>query len=403
MEALAIIRLKRHIEGMWKPRLESASIMNDSKQFPALVLTGARQTGKTSLLRQTFPNHRYVSLDLVEDARLAESSPDAFLRSFPPPVIVDEVQYAPQLFRHLKVAIDRQRERMGQFVLTGSQKFSLMKEVADSLAGRVAIRELETLSLREAFDQDPIDLVRYLVRGGYPELWNHPEMSSTRFFTSYVMTYLERDVRQILNVTNLRDFDRFLRLCAARNAQLVNRAELAKDVGVAASTIGQWLSVLEASNIVTQLEPWFTNVGKRIVRTPKLYFNDVGLVCHLLALNEETVQSSPFVGALWETLVFAELRKRNAGRATPIFFYRDQQGREVDFLLQKGDGLHCYEAKWTEIPEPRDARSMDIVSALFKTSGSPFRIASQSVICRTRHAHPLTETTRAISCLDMDA
>src|SRR5437763_3733687 len=227
---------------------------------PVMVLTGARQTGKTSTLLRLFPNHAFVSLDLPTEAEQAEKEPDNFLRRHPAPAIIDEVQYAPGLFRHLKVAVDASRASNGQFLLTGSQKFTLMKSVSESLAGRADILELETLSLAEIRAARPqTKLEAAIVRGGFPELHANPDIDHTTFYNSYLATYLQRDVRSLANVGNLRDFERFLRACALRSANLLNKADLARDVGIAPSTANHWLSTLEASGQVVLLEPWFSN------------------------------------------------------------------------------------------------------------------------------------------------
>jgi predicted AAA+ superfamily ATPase len=226
----------RHIEG------------NVDRTRPVVVLTGARQTGKTSTLLRLFPNHQFVSLDLPSEAEQAEKQPENFLRRHLPPVTIDEVQYAPGLFRHLKRQVDARRARNGQFLLTGSQKFTLMKSVSDSLAGRADIVELETLSLAEihaAFPQTAVEAA--IVRGGYPELYANPEIDPVAFYNSYLATYLERDVRSLAEVGSLRDFERFLRACALRSANLLNKADLARDVGIAPSTANRWLSTLEGS------------------------------------------------------------------------------------------------------------------------------------------------------------
>ncbi len=200
-----------------------------ASQFPALILTGARQTGKTTLLKQIFPKHQYASLDLPSLAEQAEKEPEAFLKKFPPPVLIDEAQYAPGLFRHLKVAIDNNRELRGQFILAGSQKFNLMREIADSLAGRCVRLELEGLSVNEIFSKasKPIlyrEIIQLLVRGSLPELWKYQNIDATEYYRSYLATYLERDVRQLLHVSSLRDFERFLRICATRSGQLLNKS-----------------------------------------------------------------------------------------------------------------------------------------------------------------------------------
>ena len=334
----------------------SARLLRLAAEYPAVVLTGARQVGKTTLLRELFPRHHLVSLDLPSVAEQAETDPQRFLAAHPPPVIVDEVQYAPQLFRHLKVAIDADRHRFGQYLLTGSQNFVLMKEVADSLAGRAAILRLETLSLAELGDAAP-GWESLLARGQFPELWRQPAMQASDYHAAYVATYLERDVRQILNVQNLRDFERFLRAAAARSGQLLNLADMARDVGIKPHTAREWLGVLEASNQCVLLEPYFENIGKRLVKSPKLYLTDSGLLCFLLGLDERTLERSPLIGAIWETFVFAELRKRLAaaedGAAVSLWFYRDSQGREVDFLRAGGGRIDLLDAKWSAEPDER--------------------------------------------------
>ena len=366
--------------------------------FPAVVITGARQTGKTTLLTRLFPEYRYVSLDLPALAQLAEEDPHAFLLRHPPPLLVDEVQYAPRLFRYLKIAIDENRDANGQFILTGSQKFSLMKEVSDSLAGRCGVLELEGLSIEELggvfHDHERRKgIASILVRGFMPQLWRDPGLRPVDYFSSYQATYLERDVRQLLNVSSLRDFDRFMRATAVRSGHLLNKAELSKEVGISNKTVTEWLSVLEASNQITLLEPHFTNVGKRLVKTPKLYFNDVGLLCFLLGLNENSVTDSYMIGSVWETFLFAELRKYLsvvAPEAT-VRFYRDQS-REVDFVIDKDARIALAEAKWKELPTPRDFRQLRTVQPLLRTARLPLM-----VLCRTGESFPVARDMLAVS------
>lgn len=350
----------------------SARIEQIVRFFPALVLTGSRQSGKTTLLRWMFPDYAYASLDLPADAQLAEEDPDTFLTKYPPPVLIDEVQYAPRLFRHLKVEIDRRRTENGRFILTGSQKFPLMKAVGDSLAGRCGVLELEPLSgselgavLDEAVARHGLGYV--LARGGYPQLWDVPDMPREDFFRSYVATYIERDVRQILNITSLRDFDRFIRVCAVRTGQVLNKSEIAKEVGVSARTVNDWLSLLHAGNQIVLLEPYFENVGKRVVKSPKLYFTDTGLVSFLLGLDQGNLLDSPHLGHLWETFVCAELRKTLAihrPEAT-LWYYRDQQ-READFVISCGGRLHLMDAKWKSLPTERDFAALRAIQRQFK-------------------------------------
>jgi predicted AAA+ superfamily ATPase len=368
------------------------------------VLTGARQTGKTSTLLHLFPNYAFVSLDLPTEAELAEKAPASFLERHPPPVIVDEVQYAPGLFRHLKAEVDAHRDRNGQFLLTGSQKFTLMKNVAESLAGRADIVELETLSLAEIRAALPAagteaGLESAIVRGGFPELYTNAEIDSTAFYNSYLATYLERDVRALANVGSLRDFERFLRACALRSANLLNKADLARDVGIAPSTANQWLSILEASGQVVLLEPWFSNRTKSMVKSPKLYLADTGLLCALLNIRSvEDLRRSPAVGAVWETFVFAQLRarERDAGRAGSLFFWRDRT-REVDFLIDTGGNVELFEAKWTELPDLRDTAHLDYVRSVI---GGKL-VTAGSVVCRTPNSFPFSNGFQAIPATEI--
>ncbi len=385
---------------MWIPRDIEPRLLRSARTRPVVVLTGARQTGKTSTFRRLFPNHDFVSLDLPTEAEQAEKEPQSFLRRHPPPVIIDEVQYAPGLFRYLKGAVDASRARNGQFLLTGSQKFTLMKSVSESLAGRADIAELETLSwkeIRAALPQTVLESA--IVRGGFPELHANPDIDVMAFYNSYLATYLERDVRSLANVGSLRDFERFLRACALRSANLLNKADLARDVGIAPSTANNWLSTLEASGQIMLLEPWFSNRTKSIVKSPKLYLADTGLLCALLNIrSEEALRQAPGAGAIWETFVFAQLRdrERRAGRMGSLFFWRDRT-REVDFVVDIGGRLELFEAKWTEVPAAGDAVNLDFVHNVIGKS----RIASRAIICRTSNSFPIADELRALPVTEL--
>lgn len=373
---------------MWIPRDLEARLRQAAKTRPVVVLTGARQTGKTSLLRRMFPKHGFVSLDLPSEAEQAEKDPGAFLRRHPTPVIIDEVSYAPALFRHLKTAVDADRAARGRFLLTGSQRFVLMKGVSESLAGRAEILELDTLSLAEIRRADPrAALTTAIVRGGFPELWASPDIDGPAFHNSYLATYLERDVRSLAQVGSLRDFERFLRACALRSANLLNKADLARDVGISPSTANQWLSVLEASGQVVLLEPWFSNRTKSIVKSPKLYLADTGLLCALLNLrNVEDLRRSPNAGAIWETFALAQLRHRErlADRTGSLHFWRDRT-REVDFLVEVGGRIELHEAKWTELPTVADTVNL----AFVREAIGKDRIARAAVLCRASNSFPI--------------
>ncbi len=381
---------------MYFKREIEQKILSVHQQYPSIVLAGARQVGKTTLLKHCFPNHNFVSLDLPSLAEMAESEPNAFLKMHPAPLIIDEVQYAPKLFRNLKVAIDNDRHKMGQFILTGSQKFTLMKEVSESLAGRAAILSLENLSAYELTLDLNSTWPQSLARGFYPELWRQPEMDHIQFYASYVASYLERDVRQILNVNSLRDFERFLRACAARSGQMLNMSELGRDVGIKSQTAKDWISVLEASNQISLLEPYFENVGKRIVKSPKLYLNDPGLLCFLLGIDAKNLMSSPLIGPVWETFVFAEFRKAALASTHPssLWYYRDDQGREVDFIRMHQGQLDLFEVKWSETPDQKWFDRLSEVRHILKKSKTQ-KTGNAYILSRAEYSN----TKNDIQCL----
>jgi len=378
---------------MWIPRQLEPLLLRRAAQRPVVVLTGARQTGKTSLVRRAFSSHAYVSLDLPSEAEQAEHDPGSFLDRHKPPLVVDEVQYAPGLFRHLKASVDRNRTRNGQYVLAGSQKLVLMKGISESLAGRTDILELETLSWPEIRSVLPaVSVAEFLARGGFPELWEKPNLDVQAFHRSYVSTYLERDLRQHLQVTSLRDFERFIRACALRTGQLLNRAELAREVGISGSTAEAWLSSLQATGQVVLLEPWFSNRTKSLVKSPKVYFADTGLCCFLSGIRSaEDLRQSPMASALWETAVFGELRRLQVNRSGgwDLHFWRDRT-KEADFLLHRGGVYELADAKWTELPTARDSAGLERIAAELGKSMRAY------IICRTGNPYPLTESVYAL-------
>ncbi|MFW7379624.1 MAG: ATP-binding protein [Oligoflexus sp.] len=373
---------------MWIQREISKKIATVAKQFPALVLTGARQVGKTSLLKRLFPHHNFVTLDLPSLSELAENEPERFLAKYPPPVVIDEVQYAPNLFRYLKLHIDQHRHLNGQIIMTGSQKFTLMKGVSESLAGRCAVLELESLSsfeITSALKLDAPNLFSQVFHGGFPQIYAGDEVDREIYMQSYVATYLERDVRSLLNIGQLRDFERFIRACAYRSGQVLNKADLARDIGISAPTANEWLSVLQASNQIVLLEPWFNNKTKSLIKSPKIYFQDTGLQCFLLNLNSETeMLESPFWGNIFESFVFSEMRKRfqaNSGK-WDIWFWRDLKGLEVDYLIPKGGRYQLIEVKTKENPISKDFDNLERVSQLLGPE-----LVEKILVCRTANSH----------------
>lgn len=373
---------------MWIPRQIESRITSLAATRPVVVITGGRQTGKTSLARRLFPRHAYVSLDLPSAAAQAEHDPSAFLGKHPAPLVIDEVQYAPGLFRHLKRAVDERRREPGRFILTGSQPFTLMRGVSESLAGRAAIVDVEGLTYAEIRSARPrMTIGEMLLRGGFPELHADPSIDTAEFMRSYVATYLERDLRSQLRIGSLRDFERFIRAAALRSAQLLNKAELSRDVAISGSTSGEWLGLLERGGIVTLLEPWFSNRGKSLVKTPKLYFRDTGLAAFLMGIKSaDELADSPLVGGLWETFVCGELRQSLA-RAAParqLHFWRDRT-KEADFLIHAGGRFTIADAKWTEFPTAADAARL----LRIRDSLPAGRVARIAIICRTPDRHPL--------------
>ena len=378
----------------WIKRDFEQKIRQQVKSRPAVVLTGPRQTGKTSILKHIFPNYRFVSLDLPSIAQQAEENPEIFLKDNPPPVIIDEVQYAPKLFRHLKIVIDADRSAKGQYILTGSQKFQLMKEVSESLAGRVSILDFEPLSYHEIATFRPdISYEQCMLKGGFPEVFVE-DLDAFSFFQSYVASYLERDLRQVLNVGHLRDFERFLRGCALRSGQILNKSDLAKDVGISPSTSNQWLSALEAAGLVKILEPWFSNQGKRMVKSPKIYLNDSGLLCFLLNIQTEAeLTKSPFIGQIWETYIFSELRKKLnlMDRARNLFFWRDR-AKEIDFIYHQGGMYTLFETKYSSDPNKSHVSGLEYVK---KIIGSD-QVAKSYLLTRAQQEFTIAPNTTAL-------
>lgn len=350
---LGISVLLLHIIRMWIKREIANLIQALSEKRPALLLTGARQTGKSSLLTHLFPNHPYTSLDVPLAAKQASEGGQFFLESHESPLIIDEIQYAPELFREIKIRIDQNRQLSGQYIMTGSQKFSLMKGVSESVAGRISILNLHSLSARELANHFKTSLnaqqsLDWIVKGGYPEIYEQ-DLDHSRFFADYISTYIERDVRQLLNIRHIREFDQFMRLLAIRSGQIFSMSRIATEIGVSTHTIKSWINVLEASNIIYLLKPYYQNFGKRIIKSPKLYFLDTGLLCYLTNITTtDMLKNSPLLGAFFETFVFGQLLRslHNQGKSDEVYYFRDKDGREVDFIIPEGNRLNLYECKW---------------------------------------------------------
>ncbi len=330
------------------PRVAATSLARMAAGFPVLVVTGPRQSGKTTLAQASFPDKPYVSLENLNERAFAKEDPQGFLARYPAGAIIDEVQHVPALFSYIQTRADASR-RMGEFILTGSQNFGLMASVAQSLAGRAGIIQLLPFSLGElaAAERLPRQLDEVLLRGLYPPLHDRP-LDPAQWLGSYILTYLERDLRQLANVHDLGLFQRFIALCAARTGQLLNLSALAVDCGIAQGTAKNWLDLLQASYIVYLLRPHHRNFGKRLVKSPKLYFCDTGLAAALTNVQGISHMAiHPARPALFETLIVTEYLKRryNAGLPANLYFWRDNVGHEVDLLLDAGNLLHPVEIK----------------------------------------------------------
>lgn len=349
----------------YRTRTLEQYFLRATEQFPVLLVTGPRQVGKTTLLRHLAgESRRYVTLDDPLVRALARQDPALFLQRFPPPLLLDEVQYAPELLTHIKMEVDRDR-CPGSFWLTGSQQFHLMKGVSESLAGRVAILTLLGFSQREltgapsappflptpdnleSRDASPPLAMRSIFeriwRGSFPALWGEPPVDHGLFYSSFVQTYLQRDIRDLANVGDENAFLRFLRACAARTGQMLNLQDLCRDVDINHATGKRWLSILESSGVLFLLQPFHSNVSTRLIRTPKLYLLDTGLAAWLTQWSTpETMEAGAMAGAFFETWVVTEIIKSwwHNGREAPLFYYRDRDGREIDLLIHQ-DGQLC--------------------------------------------------------------
>lgn len=334
------------IERDLTPRLRKAA-----REFPAVTLTGPRQSGKSTLCRKVFPKLEYVSLEAPDIRNFAVDDPRGFLAQFPKGAVIDEVQRAPDLPSYLQGIIDDD-PKPGRWILTGSQNLSLLESVNQSLAGRTAVLNLLPLSRSEVtrFKRHPKTLEDSLFAGGYPRIFDK-QLDPSDWLASYVATYLERDVRTITNVGDLSTFQRFVELCAGRTGQLLNYSALAGDCGITQPTAKAWLSVLETSFLAFRLQPFHSNLRKRLVKMPKLHFYDSGLVCWLLGIREASqLRSHPLRGAIFESWVVSEILKRrtNRGESRRLSFYRDRDGVEVDIVVEHSDRLELVEAKSAE-------------------------------------------------------
>lgn len=380
------------------------------RKFPSLALTGPRQSGKSTLLKKVFSKtHQYVSFDDPLTRQQAVSDVRFFLDQFKGAVIFDEIQYVPELLSYLKVRIDEDRGKMGRFILTGSQKFALIKNLGDSLAGRICLLTLLPFS-RDELKHAPVLRAKMAdyqsafllacLRGSFPELNVRKNIDFQNWYGSYIQTYLERDVRTIFNIGSLREFQRFLQLLAVRCAQVLNLSSLSNDLGVSVNTIKNWLSVLEASQIIYLLQPYYQNFGKRITKNPKLYFLDCGLVCYLTGIRDKRyLLNGPMAGPLFENYVIQETVKAcsAAGQVANLFYVRTHNDLEVDLIIEKGMALFPFEIKLTKSPKFEMALPMRRFKKIF--SNKKIKIEDGKIVSLNADSFNLS-LDASVQCLD---
>jgi uncharacterized protein len=349
----------RILNMIYIPRLIEKEMMKAARQFPALILTGPRRAGKTTLLLRLFPEYSYHLLEDPDVVARIRSDPRSFLEEIKGPAILDEVQNTPEILNYIRSRIDRTPNKKGQWFLTGSQEAPLMKGVTESMAGRAAVFNLLPLSLLETAKVS-------LLKGGFPEVLARPSHGRL-WFASYVQTYLERDVRAVTSIRDLATFRRFLALLASRCGNILNRTDLAAPLGISVPTISEWLSILEITGQVILVPPFFENFGKRLIKSPKVYFVDSGLLAYLLGIESEAMLNrSPFLGPIFETFVASEILKTqmNMGRPRALYYFRDQQGLEVDFVVPLRDrSLLLVEAKASKTVTPKMAEPLSRLSS----------------------------------------
>ena len=399
--------IARHIE---------KTIEKSFSAFPAVLITGPRQVGKSTLLLNKFKNIPNVTLDNPLQLLSLRQDPVEFFKLHGFPLILDEVQRAPECFSVLKYMIDSDR-RAGMYILTGSQKYALMKGVSESLAGRIGIIDMLGLSDREIYE-DPFDrpflptsdyllarrpktapsiqnLWERIHRGSMPELYSNENMDWEQYYAAYVDTYIERDVKQLGAVGDTLAFMQFMTALASRTGELLNAASLARDVGVDGKTVKRWLSILQASNIIYLLQPFSLNINKRVIKTPKVYFTDTGLVCYLCRwLTPETLANGAMAGSIYETFIVSEILKSyyNAGKQPDLYFFRNTDGQEVDLLFYRDGKLYPIEIKKTSSPNVKDAKHFGTLSTFFPT----LEVSEGGIICNAEELLPLGQKLKII-------
>jgi predicted AAA+ superfamily ATPase len=375
---------------MFFERTLSKIIKNATETFPVVLVTGPRQVGKTTIFKQyQEPERTYITLDDPQVRTLAQNDPALFLQTYKTPLFIDEIQYAPQLFPYIKMAVDKEKQK-GIFWLTGSQQFLLMRNVSESLAGRVAILELQGFSQAEKFQRtgkaflpdsitldndqtlDIQQIYEIILQGSYPELIASQNMNRKLFYASYLKTYIERDIRILTQITDEHSFIQFIKVAAARTGQLINYTDMANDVGVSPNTIKSWISLLETSGLIYLLQPYHNNLTHRAIKTPKLYFIDTGLCCYLSGWETvATLSTGAMSGAILETYVVSEILKSywHSGEQPNIYFYRDKEKKEIDVLIERDGKFYPIEIKRTAAPKENDVKNFEVLNTMNLPAG----------------------------------
>lgn len=402
---------------MYLTRTLEKSIKKVSDFFAVLLVTGPRQVGKTTILQACAREGRnYVSLDTLENRSLAQNDPALFLQRFKTPLLIDEIQYAPQLFPYIKAVADEQKQS-GMYWLAGSQQFHLMKNVSESLAGRVGILRLEGFSQAErdgrperspflptpeaietraahAPKTDVVSIFHQVWKGAYPKMHGADDDMWQLFYDAYVQTYIERDIRELGNVGRELDFLKFMQALAARTGQMLNYSDIARDMGLSAPTVKSWVSMLQTSGLIFILQPYHNNINNRVTKTPKLYFMDTGLACYLTGWNtSQTLENGAMSGAMLETYVISEIVKswRHNGKQPNIYYYRDKDKREIDLILEENGLLHPIEIKKKSNPNAGDIKAFDAVETVLKQ-----KRGHGAVLCMAQTHLPITAEVDAV-------
>ena len=393
------------------------SIIRVNEFFPVVLVTGPRQVGKTTVLQNCEKKPRtYVSLDTLANRSLAQSDPQLFLERFPAPVLIDEVQYAPQLFPYIKSIVDKEK-KAGMYWLTGSQQFHLMQNVTESLAGRVGVLNLNGFSqdekrrtpitapflpTKEYIDSKALvakqlginEIYRLIWRGSYPKMFGASDELWTTFYDSYLQTYVERDIKSLTSVGNNMAFVMFMRVLAARTGQVINYSDIARDVGVSSPTIKSWLSILETSGLVFLLQPYYNNITNRIIKSPKVYFMDTGLASFLAGwTSAEALANGAMNGSIFETYVVSEIVKSYLynGVKPNLYYYRDKDGQEIDLLIEENGKLYPVEIKRKSTPDKGDIKHFDVITNILKKSRG-----EGAVVCAANTHLPLSDDVTVI-------